>query len=114
MYPRVEPRFKKRMSCRLSLGPSSYSGMVLDLSRTGLFIQTSAGARPGAEIAVNVHSAGFTTPIALSAQVVWQRRVPQQLRTVVKGGIGLKIQRAPESYYRLLADVSRGSPTRGR
>ncbi len=47
MDAQPEPRFKKRLPCRVRRGPSTYSGMVVDLSRTGLFVQTGAGAKPG-------------------------------------------------------------------
>ncbi len=57
-------------------GPSSYSGMVLDVSRSGLFVQTSAGAQPGDEISVSL--ARLPSPIGLSTEVVWLRNVPQQ------------------------------------
>ncbi len=42
------------------------------------------------------------TPVALTAEVVWHRRVPASLRSVAEGGIGLRIRYAPEPYYRLL------------
>ncbi len=52
MRSRVDPRFKKRMSCRLKQEQRTYAGLVLDVSRTGLFVQTSAGAKPGDEVEV--------------------------------------------------------------
>ncbi len=93
-------------------GPSNYLGMVLDISRTGLFVQTSAGGHPGDEIALSLNTRGVTSPIRLSTEVMWLRKVPQQLRRISKGGFGLKIRYAPESYYHLLAQVALTAPSR--
>jgi Tfp pilus assembly protein PilZ len=105
----VEPRFRKRLSCRLKQKQRSYAGMVLDVSRTGLFVQTSAGAKPGDEVEVLLGSRSQPAPIALTAEVVWQRKVPPQLRVIGEGGVGLKICYAPEPYYALLADALQAS-----
>jgi Tfp pilus assembly protein PilZ len=112
MTPRVDRRFKKRLSCRLKQKQQIYAGMVLDLSRTGLFVQTSAGAKPGDEVEVLLGGSEQTAPVALTAAVVWQRKVPHQLRVAVEGGVGLKIRYAPEPYYAILADVAQGSTGR--
>ena len=112
MRSRVDPRFKKRMSCRLKQEQRTYAGMVLDVSRTGLFVQTSAGAKPGDEVEVLLGSREQAAPVALTAEVVWQRKVPAQLRIVVEGGVGLKIRYAPELYYALLADAAQVATTR--
>ena len=109
---RVDPRFKKRMSCKLKQEQRTYAGMVLDVSRTGLFVQTSAGAKPGEEVEVLLASREQAVPVALMAEVVWQRKVPAQLRVVEKGGVGLKIRYAPEPYYALLIDAAQATATR--
>lgn len=80
--------------------------MVLDVSRTGLFVRTTAAARPGEGVDV-VLSSGER--IELSAQVVWQKRVPPRLRNVAEGGLGLRIRYAPEPYFALLAEAARAS-----
>ncbi len=111
MKPRLDPRFKKRLSCRLKQ-ERTYAGMVLDLSRTGLFVQTSAGAKPGDEVEVLLGGRERDAPVTLTAEVVWQRKVPHQLRVVVEGGVGLKIRYAPEPYYAILADAAQGATGR--
>jgi Tfp pilus assembly protein PilZ len=112
MTPRVDPRFKKRLSCRLKQKQRTYAGMVLDLSRTGLFVQTSAGAKPGDEVEVLLGGREQAAPVAVTAAVVWQRKAPHQLRAVVEGGVGLKIRYAPEPYYAILADAAQGATGR--
>ncbi len=44
-----ESRFRKRMPCRLMQGPHRFAGLVLNVSRSGLFVQTSASPKIGAD-----------------------------------------------------------------
>ncbi len=103
---RPDPRFRKRLPCRIRVDESRYSGIVLNLSRTGLFVQTAAAAPPGGSIELELRGEA-----PLQARVVWLRRVPQQLRSVSQGGIGVRIVGAPESYYHLLVEAAVGSPS---
>ncbi len=109
MDTRAEPRFRKRIPCTLRQSRSTFSGLVVDVSRTGLFVQTSAGAKAGDEVEVMLSRWKSEADIVLSAQVVWQRKVPPQLRSAVEGGLGLQIRYAPEPYYVLLVEAARGS-----
>jgi Tfp pilus assembly protein PilZ len=111
---RVNLRFKKRVPCRLKLGQQQYSGLVLDVSRTGLFVQTSATPRSGDEIEVVLSQPKRNSGFALTARVVWQRRVPSPLRRLVEGGVGLEIRYAPESYFALLSEAALGLSTSRR
>ncbi len=108
MDTRAEPRFRKRIPCKLTRSRSTFSGFVLDVSRTGLFVQTSAAAKAGDELEVLLHRREPEAAIVLNAQVAWLRKVPLQLRGVVEGGLGLQIRYAPESYYALLAEAAQG------
>lgn len=101
MRPRPEPRYRMRVPCRVQIGESSHFGVVLNLSRMGLFVQTSAGVSAGDPVELT-----FQDEASLQAQVVWQRRVPPALRSVAKGGAGLRIVGAPEEYYWLLAKAA--------
>ena len=109
------PRFRKRIACKLSRDRSTFSGLVLDVSRTGLFVQTRAVAKAGDEVEVILARREPEAPIELDVRVVWKRKVPPELRSVVEGGFGLQILYAPEPYYALLVEVAQGSaPIRGR
>lgn len=101
-----EPRFKKRVPCELIVDGSRHPGIVLNLSRSGLFVQTSVTARRGDDVAVDLNAAWVTRTIAVDATVMWNRTVAAQLRGVRHGGVGLQIRTANESYYNLLAEVS--------
>ena len=107
MEVRPESRFKKRVPCRVKQGPRRYAGIVLNISRMGLFVQTSAAPAIGAEIEVMLSQSAQAAPLAVTAEVVWRRRVPASLRYIAEGGLGLRIRNAPEPYYGLLAEAAR-------
>lgn len=114
MTDRPEPRFKKRMSCKVRLGQKDHPGIILDVSRKGLFVQTNATARVGEQLEVILNERTQGAAITLVTAVRWQRRAPAHLRTVVHSGLGLQISHAEESYYALLAEAGRTSPVKGR
>lgn len=107
MRPQAEPRFSKRVPCRLRVAGSTYSGLVLNVSRTGLFVQTNAQTRPGAELCVDLGPGATGGRIPLGAKVVWRRVVAPYLRTVTHGGLGVRIENAPEAFYHFLSRVAR-------
>ena len=117
MQTQTEPRFKKRLPCRLRVDGGSHSGMVLNMSRRGLFVQTSAGPSPGTQVAIDLDVANHTNTVPIGARVVWRRVVAPHLRSVTRGGIGVRIDSAPEAYYSFLAEVAgevpAGRPSRG-
>lgn len=110
MEAKAEPRFRKRLPCRVRANGSSQAGMVLNLSRGGLFVQTSAGPPPGAGVWIDLDVANHLESVVIGARVVWRRAVAPHLRTISHGGIGVRIDSAPEAYYRFLSVVSGGTP----
>lgn len=112
MSGHAEPRFKKRVPCQLTVEGSAYSGMVLNVSRGGLFVQTSAHALPGEAVRVALQPPAGGDRIEVGARVVWKRVVAAQLRSVTQGGVGLRIHDAPETYYSFLVNVSGHRPPR--
>jgi hypothetical protein len=72
---------------------------VLDISETGIFVQTSTRLPPGSEVEVRVRLTDSAEPVHLRAQVARNKLVPQQLTSVARGGVGLKILRAPPAYF---------------
>lgn len=83
---------------------------MIDLSETGLFVQTSARLRPGAEVEVRLALDGAASPIILIAHVARSKQVPSQLTSVAHGGIGLQLQRAPKEYLDALATLYGRTP----
>jgi len=101
----ADERFRKRIPCAFKAGGRSHSGLVLNVSRSGLFLQTSVPEGSGAVVDLELNPLDRAEPIALSARVVWKRAVPAQLRTVVNGGLGMQIIWADEAYYSLLSSL---------
>jgi len=91
------------MPCRVHTEGRQHNGIVLDLSGSGLFIQTSAKLPPGVQVRIDLSLPEIEVP--LTVEVVRRKQVPPQLLTVAHGGIGVRILSAPETYYRFLQDV---------
>jgi Tfp pilus assembly protein PilZ len=102
-------RYRKRLPCRLEVPNGAYSGMVLNLSRGGLFVQTSAAASPGEAVHLDL-SLGDADAISLDTRVVWRRVVAPHLRSVSAGGMGVHIQYAHDAYFGLVARLAEGTP----
>lgn len=105
MHSAGEPRFRKRVPCRLQVTGASHAGMVLNVSRGGLFVQTTAGADPGEAVHLEL-APGDAEPLALDARVVWRRVVAPHLRTVSTGGMGLAIQYASAAWFGFVAGLA--------
>jgi hypothetical protein len=99
-----EPRYRRRMPCSFAMGPRKHSGVVLDVSRTGLFLQTTAPVAVGQPLDLELRTG--RAEIVLHGKVVWQKLVPAALRNVAEGGLGIRISAADESYFQLLAELS--------
>ena len=101
---RQMPRTKKRLSCTLTVNGQRYSGIVLDVSATGLFVQTGATPKPGTQVALVLQlTSGDSLP--LRATVARRRNVPTHLKSIAQGGIGLCLEGAPEEYFSLIEDL---------
>jgi len=100
-----EPRVPKRIACDLNIAGLRCSGLVLNVSPNGLFIQTNAQASAGLDVSIR-----FTPPhdegeVQLRGVVVWRRSVPRQLVGAARGGLGIRITEASENFYSFLAKV---------
>lgn len=102
MENRVAKRFKRRMACELLYEGHSQRSIVLDVSRTGLFVQTSARLNPGAAVELLLQLEGGREPIRIKTRVARQKAVPSTLTSVAQGGIGLRILEAPAAYYEVV------------
>lgn len=105
MHVELDRRFKKRVPCRLLIPGGACSGMVLNVSRGGLFVQTSATASPGEAVHIDLgvdHAEG----LGVDACVVWRRVVGAHLRTVTTGGFGARIQYAPDAWFGFLSGLA--------
>ncbi len=105
MSRRPMPRTKMRIACTLYLEESRHSGMVLDVSASGLFVQTNASPAPGAPLRVELRVPELPEPIEMQATVSRKRIVPSQLRTFLNGGLGLQLENPPEEFYAMVAKL---------
>jgi len=100
------PRSKKRISCDLLIEGSRYKGIVLDVSATGLFVQTNVKPAPGVPVEVTLTLSNQSDPVVLDARVARKKAVPAALLTAAGGGVGLAIEKAPKTYLDFIAKVS--------
>jgi len=102
--PRQGNRRKRRMPCTFSVGESQHNALLLDLSCSGLFIQTTARTEPGQQFEVAL-SDRSGTDLRLKVEVVRRKVVPPRLVTVAQGGVGVRILEAPDEYRALLREL---------
>ena len=105
MNRRSEERVRRRIGCDLYIGDRRYSGLLLDLSPHGMFVQTAAKPAPGTPVSVHLSAPHLSEPLELWAQVARARLVPPQLRNLAKGGLGLQLEEPPEAYLRFVEEV---------
>jgi hypothetical protein len=101
---RVAKRIRRRVACELQAEGHRQRAIVLDVSRTGLFVQTSARLRPGTPVELSLQFEGGTEPIPVRAAVARQKAVPSTLTSVAQGGVGLRILDAPPAYYEQIGE----------
>ena len=102
---RTRERFKKRVSCELLFEERRYSGIVIDVSPRGLFVQTSAKPKLGRRVMVLLRVPGVGT-CEIATRVARLKMVPPQLLSVVNGGVGLFVEMPTPEFDRLIAEVS--------
>ncbi len=97
---RAQKRFKRRFMVRYGEKDLTHSGFTSDISSGGAFIV--APQRPALDAYVHLHL--FTdkeTSVYLESTVRRHKIVPPQLRTLEKGGFGVRFRRPDE----ILADI---------
>ena len=100
-------REKHRVGCEYRSGGVSHQGILVDLSASGLFIQSSMKPEEGDLVEVVLHEPELGE-ISLRGRV---RRVKVSHRSaavVSQGGFGVEIESAPEGYFQLLVQLGLG------
>jgi hypothetical protein len=103
MERRSEQRIRRRLSCELFADGHRYQGIVVDLSASGLFLQTDAALDPGTRVDVLLKGSRFPEVI-VRAVVARRRLTPTLLASVIHRGVGLHIVEAPDAYYEALRE----------
>jgi len=100
------PRRKKRLSCEIISEGSRYSGIALDVSATGLFVQTNVKPVPGSLVEIGLLLPGLAELVTMEARVARTKVVPAELLTLAHGGVGLALVRPDDAFLDFVAEMS--------
>lgn len=106
----VEPRFRRRMPCSLRIAGKEHRALVLNLSRGGLFVRTTARILPGTRIELDLLVDGAPGAVPLCANVVWRRLSTSTISQMNEGGLGLRLADIPAAYDAFVRELSGPSP----
>jgi len=105
MQTQSDSRVKKRIHCTLEHDARQGSGLILNYSRGGLFVQTAQPAAPGARVVIDFIDPAHSRPIELETSVVWRRRISPLMTGLNQSGMGLRLLDEPPA-YRALVDTT--------
>jgi hypothetical protein len=94
---RAERREQRALSCELIFRGRRHTGVVLDLSRQGLFLRTHFAAEPGSRVAVRIRRPGGVL-WELEARVTRCDRNARGDALISGRGLGLAILKAPQAF----------------
>ena len=86
----------------ISIPGVSYTNFLM----AGIFVQTSASPRPGAEESIEITLPDGGTQ-DMRGQVARRRAVPAHLRSITRGGVGVEFNAPPKAYLKLVEDLQR-------
>ena len=102
MNRRRHKRFRRRIPCQLLIGDECHRGITIDLSISGLYVQTKA-VLLGSEVRRVAFPATDDRPeIQLKARPVRKKQVPPPLANVTPPGLGLEVLESPDDYALLV------------
>lgn len=117
MDKRRHKRYKRRLTVDLDLGGQCLRAFVIDLSSSGMFVQTNQSISPGTVVAVRFAPTSTNPMMIVRAVVARRRAVPAHLRAIAASGLGLEILEAPPEYQSVvlppLEAVARGEKGAG-
>jgi len=107
---RTAPRKKRRLICELETASQRKQGIVLNLSETGLFVQTMLVPPSDEDVIVHIENTEGGDTLLLRTRLIRIRQVPAQLVSISPRGLGLRIVSAPAEYRALVwrDDVEQG------
>jgi len=101
-----EPRHRRRITCGLTIGSVRRPAMVLNLSRSGVFVQTTQKPRRGERVTVDLSLPGASRSIELSGDVVWRRDVASRFSSFGAGGVGIRLLGPADDYLRFVGGLA--------
>ena len=97
-------RLSSRIRCRMRVDESDHSGFVTDLSASGLFVQCSYRPEPGTKVILTLDT-NDSEELVLTGVVAREKKVHRGAAAVVRPGVGIALESAPEGYFRLILDL---------
>lgn len=110
---RRHERHAHRIPCELFVRGTRHTGIVKDISSSGLFVQTRARPSPGTVLTVVFPAAPGRTEIRVAGRVARSDRVQAHLALQGSGGLGIEVPLG--TLGRLLGELLRAkqSPAKG-
>jgi len=105
---RVRTRYRRRYVVRFGRETTTCTGMILNLSTTGLFLASTSIYRPGNQLLLDFRVDGI--PYTLEGVVRWARQAPPRLVRQVPSGMGIEIISPPEAYLKLVTSLKSKCP----
>lgn len=99
------PRQGLRIPCGFSCGQEEGRGFVVDVSAGGLFLQTMTRLEPGREVRLRLDPPDAPA-IEILGTVARTRVGHREAVSVVRPGVGVQIDAAPEAWYQLVLDAT--------
>ncbi len=100
--PRIESHFPIRYWIGDAADPRQ--GKAANVSPTGLFVATDNREPAGVPVTIDVAFPGPEV-VRLRGVIAWARHQPRQFQWVSENGFGVKIEEAPEEWFKRIADV---------
>lgn len=102
---RLSERTFTRLRLLYGLQKPEADGYALNVSADGLFVSALRPHLPGTSLHLRILPAG-AEGIDLRGTVCWSQRVPPQLASVVKSGMGVRLLPPPQAYLDLLLGLA--------
>ena len=108
MQTQHQLRYRKRVPVEFDDGDGHHIGMVLNLSKGGLFVSSRVTPRVGTRVVLNFSGQKGSGTDGIPARVVWKRKVHRSANVLADGGIGLEIEGASEAYQDFIQGIVPG------
>ena len=101
---RQAQRTTRHTSCELDVGGKAFTGVIMDLSATGIFVRTNTMPAEGTEVRVIMRRPGGEI-WELETRVA--RKTGRRPVTTPRRGLGLEIDEAPHAYHVFVSTLPR-------
>jgi len=101
-------RYRKRVPVEFDDGDGHHLGIVLNVSKGGLFVSSRVTPRVGSRVVLNFSPGDESVAAGIPARVVWKRKVHRAAHVLADGGIGLEIEGVSEAYEQFIRGLVPG------